>query len=166
MQTTDLLAHYDVEDKRLIPLFEQPCDWFQDYAPDEHYETAAGPFVQLTELTPTAAVFTRSESCSGDPETYDMYTTRLESLVAEHNDVTGENVTVVAGREEGESVDDSPSIWVKTEGRTFVYIYERVPFETRVKSLNDLKTTLATVMGDSVTDYIESRVSELESVTG
>ncbi len=165
------MPQYDISDPALLPLFELPGDWFGELTA---YETAAGPFAQIAELTPTYTIFRAFQPLGPDasPEAREQHRDLIGlAMVDDTNDVT-----VVADREEALE-QDSRAIWVTTDGRSVtyesedadepislpkhVYVYEYLPFDNPIGTRYDLKEALdpqldTTPAWDEVFDDAES----------
>jgi hypothetical protein len=117
---------------RLIPLLEVPRDWFDD--PVVQYETTLGPFGDVVDLSPEAVTFNVNVRRDEYPELFQW---------SGHH--VGENDTLLVPNQTAAEGQDETAVWVD-EGDVYAHLYERVPFEERVTTLDELQSQLAQIM--------------------
>lgn len=136
-QSYEIPDEYDDVDPVLIPLLEQPAEWFQE--PVSCYETAFGPFGDIVDLTPEAVTF--YAGVYGEPEDH-----RQELLAKWHQSEVINGRASVLGKDTATSQNE-PAVWLKEFG-DHIGIYERVPFESRVTTFEELKREIDSLIDD------------------
>jgi len=121
---------------QLVPLLEQPMEWFQE--PVGQYETAFGPWANVDDLSPEAVVF----RFTGHVRSYDTDTFKLDRQIAEHRDA------VYVRNKDSAETQPIPTAWMEVGHPHFSY-FERIPFEKRVTTLDELKDELNEIMDDT-----------------
>jgi DNA segregation ATPase FtsK/SpoIIIE-like protein len=134
---------------KLIPLLEQPMEWFQE--PVGQYETAFGPFADIDDLTPEAVIFRFTDRI----QDYDTDSFELHQQIAEHRD------TVYVFNKDSAENQSTPAAWMEMGYPHFSY-FERIPFEERVTTLDELENELTEIM-DNTPDW-EELFDEVSSV--
>jgi hypothetical protein len=125
---------WDDLDPTLIPILEQPSEWFSEVL--EAYETAYGQMGKVLSLTPEAITF-------GVRVTDEMH--HIKDLYQTYIRSTEQDGTLlVHNKEESESKED-PTLWMNRNGNS-LFIRERVPFEDRVTTPVDLHEELNNIM--------------------
>lgn len=115
----------------LVPLMEQPAEWFQE--PTSFYETAFGPFGDIVDLTPEAVTF-RAAVYDETPEYREAMLTKWKSSERVSGRLTVPNETAAQNH-------DEPTVWLNDFGR-HVQVYEHVPFDSRVTTVDDFRTEI------------------------
>jgi len=132
-EQSDVPEEYADVDPVLLPLFEIPGEWFQDV--NEQYETAFGPFADIVGLSPEAAVF----MFTGRIDQYDTDRLELQQQIDDHRE------TIYVANESAAESHSGPAAWFDFGYPVFNY-YERVPFENRVTTSDELRDELSEIM--------------------
>jgi len=137
-ESPEIPDEYADVDPVLIPLFEEPSEWFQE--PVSCYETAFGPFGDIHNLTPEAVTFRAG--------VYDEVEEYRQSLLDKwrSNRVVDGRITV-DDEQEAERKSTDPTVWLTEFGRQ-INIYERVPFDNRVTTPDGLKAEIDKLIDD------------------
>jgi len=138
-------------DPTLIPLLEQPREWFDNII--DAYETAFGQMGQVESFTPEAV-------------TFDVYLRDRPAFVSDlyqkylANEYQGET-RLVLDREEAQSQNE-PALWMSRDGNDRLTIKERVPFTQRVTTTDGLEDELLEIMENN--PHWENLLSRAASV--
>ena len=136
-QSYEIPDRWDDVDPVLIPLLVQTGEWFQE--PGSCYETAFGPFGSIVDLTPEAVTFQAS--------VYDEVAEYHEGLRDEWEQSERVNGRVSVADEATATNQDEPAVWLQLFGR-HTQIWERVPFESRATTFEEVKTEIDSLIDD------------------
>mgnify|MGYP006293151637 FL=1 len=123
--------HSDTVDSTLDPLFEQPIEWFQDLI--SCYETAFGPTGEIHDLSPEGVVFRAA--------VYDEVTEYRQELVEKWRQNNFINGRQCVSDKETAANQSNRTIWLNEFGHQ-IEIFERIPFDQRVTTPDELQNTL------------------------
>lgn len=129
---------------RLVPLLEQPGEWFQE--PVGQYETTLGPLGDVVTLTPEAVVFYVTVRWDQYPKLEDWKDCQTILWPAEEV-VAGNETKIVPSKTVAEE-QDSPAVWIEKDDPN-AHVHERVPFEQRVTTVEDLQSELTDIMNNT-----------------
>lgn len=124
-------------DPTIVPLFEETIAWFENIYEQFYFST--GGVGQACNLTPEAVEFSRYECVEEGAGHFEAVTSRYAE-----SDTIGDAL-VVNDREEAEEVGQQAT-WVQTEGCDRFWLYERVPFSSRVVTTDGLEEELGEIM--------------------
>lgn len=145
-----LQEEYPEIDAELIPLMEQPAEWFQEIV--GQYGTAFGPFADICELTPDAAIF----QFVGRQKQYDMEKHEF------HQRIGVDKSTASVSDKQAAKLLSQPAAWINFSHPNFVY-YERVPFNDQpITTVDGLRDELDEIMHE--TPDWEPLFAEVQSV--
>lgn len=137
---------YDDVERKLIPLFETPGSWFRGHIidPDYIYETVCGPFAGIATLTPEAVSFLTVDRYI-DPVEYNSKIDHANGIVPVVDENAAESQSERAG-------------WVSSGYPR--QIGERVPFESRVTTFEELRSELTDIFSNEAAwDQLDQRLT-------
>ena len=135
---------YDDVDAELLPLFEQPSEWFDSVL--DHYYLSAGGVGTLVKLSPVGATFRRSH--------YKGYTEEFfETLCIEYENEDSIGDAVVHPSRNSVEQGQEQATWMEESGSWFK-VFEHVPFNERVTDVESLQAELEEIMA-TTPDFAE-----------
>jgi len=149
---------YDHVEPILVPLLEDPSQWFESII--DQYHLTSGGQAQVISLEPHGVIFKNSRWLKNQPEHLD----EIEDLYA--NSETFDNATVVSNGQEAKRTSEEtgePSIWVNRDEDS-IWEFEYVPFSEQVTTTETMAEQLTEIMV-TAPDFDEL-FEEIESVTG
>lgn len=121
----------------LIPLFEAPVEWFEEVY--EQFYFSVGGVGQIRSLDADGVTFGCHHQVEAEAGQFEAICKRFRE-----NDFI-ETATVVEDNQSARDIEKRAT-WLRVEGRTHYWVYERVPFEGTVTTKAELKTQLGELM--------------------